>query len=95
MFKDTNQSKIMIYILGSILISIIISIVYLFIQVSTGSYWAKPIIYLYPEIETNISVKLENKDCITVSYPEYDDGWIVTAKPDGTLIDSETGRELY
>ena len=55
----------------------------------------KPIIYLYPEIERDISIKLGFKDNITVSYPKYNDGWKVKAKPDGTLIEYGTNRELY
>ena len=46
----------------------------------------KPVIYLYPEEETEVSVSLEIKDAIlTCTYPEYKGGWKVIAKPDGTL----------
>ena len=55
----------------------------------------KPVIYLYPEEDKEISVTLGNKDAVTVSYPKYEDGWKVLAKPDGTLTDLNTGRELY
>lgn len=55
----------------------------------------KPIIYLYPEEEIELSVKLGKEDNITCSYPEYKNGWNVIAKPDGKLVDIETGRNLY
>lgn len=55
----------------------------------------KPIIYLYPTEETEISVKLLNADKITCSYPKYIDGWKVLAKPNGDLIDLDTNRNLY
>lgn len=55
----------------------------------------KPVIYLYPEEKTNISVKLGNLEKINCIYPNYDNEWIVTAYPDGTLIDNKTGREYY
>lgn len=55
----------------------------------------KPIIYLYPEEETEVSVKLDNKNQITTSYPKYIDGWNVLAKPNGDLTDLETGKNLY
>lgn len=55
----------------------------------------KPIIYLYPQEETELTVKLGNKEKIICSYPKYEDGWKVIAKPDGTLIDTETNRQLY
>lgn len=57
---------------------------------------AKPVIYLYPEEETEINVKLclSSKCKLTYSYPQYpgEDGWTVTAKPDSTIYDSN-GRE--
>jgi hypothetical protein len=55
----------------------------------------KPIIYLYPENPTNVSVKLGNPSNLTVSYPQYNDGWDVFARPDGALTDNRTGRQLY
>ena len=54
----------------------------------------KPIIYLYPTKTTKVSVKLSNPERITTDYPDYDNGWTVTAKPDGTLT-TETGKKLY
>ena len=60
-----------------------------------SSSTAKPIIYLYPEEETEISVKLGNPELITTSYPKYENGWNVIASPDGTLVDIETNRTLY
>ena len=56
---------------------------------------AKPVIYLYPEEETQVSVKLNYNGKLTSTYPTYEDGWTVTARPDGTLIDPDTGREYY
>ena len=47
----------------------------------------KPVIYLYPEKETEVSVKLTLDGRLTCTYPEYGDGWKVTARPDGTLTD--------
>ena len=55
----------------------------------------KPVIYLYPEEETNIHVELDFNGTITSVYPAYENGWDVVASPDGTLTDSETGREYY
>ena len=51
----------------------------------------KPVIYLYPETETRVTVKLDLPGELTCAYPAYDGGWVVTAAPDGTLTD-EHGR---
>ena len=53
---------------------------------------AKPVIYLYPEKPTNVSVRLDYEGDLTCTYPKYDDGWNVTAYPDGSIID-EKGTE--
>lgn len=57
----------------------------------------KPVIYLYPEEETEVSVKLDLTGKLSCVYPEYNDGWKVTASPDGTLTDSkgQTYNYLY
>lgn len=56
---------------------------------------AKPIIYIYPETEMNVTVKVKNEDKLICTYPKYEDGWQVIANPDGTLKDIKTDRELY
>ena len=52
----------------------------------------KPVIYLYPEQEEEVSVRLDYDGKLTCTYPEYDDGWHVTAAPDGRITD-ENGQE--
>ena len=47
----------------------------------------KPVIYLYPEEETDVSVTLAYDGTLTCTYPNYKTGWHVSAKPDGTLTD--------
>lgn len=49
---------------------------------------AKPVIYLYPEAETEVSVMLDLHGQLTCTYPAYKNGWHVTARPDGTLTDA-------
>lgn len=56
---------------------------------------AKPVIYLYPERETQVSVTLDFDGELTSTYPAYGEGWTVDASPDGTLTDPLTGREYY
>lgn len=55
----------------------------------------KPVIYLYPEEQTDVSVKLDYSGKLTVTYPEYKNGWNVTAMPDGTLYDKEGNEYSY
>lgn len=57
----------------------------------------KPVICLYPQEESEITVKLDYAGELTCTYPSYNDGWTVTASPDGTLrdADGQTYRYLY
>jgi len=54
----------------------------------------KPVIYLYPEVPTEVTVTLDYDGALTHTYPAYRDGWQVTAMPDGTLTDRD-GRQYY
>ena len=54
----------------------------------------KPVIYLYPEAVTDVSVRLDVDGELICTYPAYQDGWTVTAHPDGTLIFPD-GKEYY
>lgn len=56
---------------------------------------AKPVIYLYPEQEREVTVALDFDGTLTTTYPAYKNGWTVIAQPDGTLMDPDTGREYY
>ena len=59
-----------------------------------GTAVSKPVLYLYPEAETEVTVRLEYKGRLTCTYPapDPDGAWRVTARPDGTLTDRQ-GRE--
>jgi hypothetical protein len=56
----------------------------------------KPNVYLYPEEEQAVSVRLTPlaPGALTITIPEYGDGWDVTAAPDG-LIDGQYGFLFY
>ena len=54
---------------------------------------AKPVIYLYPPHPMQVSVRLAYSGVLDYTYPEYKDGWSVTAYPDGTLINDADGKE--
>ena len=64
---------------------------------SEESLSAKPVIYLYPEEETEVTVRLDCDGDLTCTYPAYVDGWTVTAAPGGVLTDQsgQTYSYLY
>lgn len=53
---------------------------------------AKPVIYLYPEETMDVSIHLDFEGDLTCTYPAYNDGWNVTAFPDGRILDRSTSR---
>ena len=75
-----------------VLILIIVVIVSLF----AGQFMlttAKPVIYLYPERPTDVTVTLSYNGKLRSTYPKYDGGWSVTAHPDGKIINHADGLE--
>ena len=55
----------------------------------------KPVIYLYPEEPTDVSVKLDFAGRLIKTIPEYRGEWTVKALPDGTLITSNGEKYPY
>ncbi|HAG12971.1 MAG TPA: hypothetical protein DCG49_03805 [Ruminococcus sp.] len=54
--------------------------------------YRKPVIYLYPEQETDVHIELElTTSELATTYPKYQDGWDVTAYPDGSLLNKADG----
>ncbi len=61
------------------------------IECSINQQW-KPVIYIYPNENTDVTVKLSNPEDLTTTYPKYINGWKVRALTDGTLIDSNNKK---
>ena len=56
----------------------------------------KPVIYLYPEEEMDVTVQLDFEGSDPFLYPTYNDGWKCTAQPNGDLtIGTETFNYLF
>ena len=58
-----------------------------------GGY-AKPVLYLYPQEKTNVTINFEKEDNLTTTYPKFKEEWKVTACPNGNLYDKE-GKYYY
>lgn len=94
--KELNKKKKKVKTF--LIIAIVVGIMFLILATLAGilkNFAAKPIIYIYPESETEVSVQLGNPEKITCSYPKYEEEWKVTASPNGDLVDLKTGRKLY
>lgn len=102
-----EKSKKIKVIIILIIIGILLGIVYYYCFHEDNSYnphepydphdilVKKPVIYLYPEEETELTVKLKYEDNIEVAYPKYLNGWNIIAKSNGDLVDLNTNRNLY
>ncbi len=96
--KPKKKMGIVKKILLVLLILFILFVGYLWImwpriRASIGGSW-KPIIYIYPKEDIDVSIKVSNEELFTVTYPKYNDGWKVKALTDGTLID-KNGKSYY
>lgn len=66
-----------------------------FKEVNSDVYTFKPVIYLYPEKQTDVSIQLNYNGNLEFTYPQYTaTGWNVTAFPDGT-IESDNKKYNY
>ena len=50
----------------------------------------KPVIYLYPEVVQTVDVTLKPVGELQFTYPAYENGWKITATPDGKLVHNGT-----
>ncbi|MCL1885703.1 MAG: hypothetical protein FWF98_02915 [Dehalococcoidia bacterium] len=82
-----------IVVVTGVVVACIIVCVLLFNQASKAITYDKPVIYLYPDATTEVTVRLKYNGILDFTYPAYNDGWHVTAEPDGTLINHNDGRE--
>lgn len=93
--KNKKQIKKILIILN-ILLFLCNTFFYIFFFPVIRTSIDKPILYLYPENNETIEVKLENDYLIKTSYPKYNDGWIVEANQNGNLkINNKHYYALY
>ena len=55
----------------------------------------KPIIYLYPEEDMDLTITLGNPQNLLYTYPKYNNSWNVYVTKDGNIYDYNTGRNYY
>lgn len=55
----------------------------------------KPIIYIYPTEELDLTIKLGNPSNLKYTYPQYNNIWNVRVSPDGNIYDYNTDRNYY
>ena len=95
--KKEKRKRIILILI--ILVAIVIIAVVTYIEENAYIYNTmtdlKPIIYIYPKEEIDVSIKVGHPENLTCTYPKYEDGWNVLAKPNGDLTDLKTGRNLY
>lgn len=52
----------------------------------------KPVIYLYPQHTTDVSVKVAPQGGLTYTEPNYNNGWVVRADTQSNLTDLQSGK---
>lgn len=59
---------------------------------SPAAEMCKPVLYLYPQEEAAVDLKINLRGGLTHTEPLYNDGWKVLATPDGTIKNLEDGK---
>lgn len=54
----------------------------------------KPVLYLYPIEDMNVSVNFEKEELLGTTYPKFKDSWDVFVKTDGSIYDKD-GKYYY
>ncbi|MCP4522073.1 MAG: hypothetical protein GY827_10345, partial [Cytophagales bacterium] len=60
-----------------------------YLNINSTSVTRKPVVYLYPTQEDTIDVNVKYNGKLTFTYPKYNNGWKVIAKPNGQLTNLE------
>ena len=95
-----KKLKKKIPVLIAVILALLFGVVYgfisesCFIQDINSDVDVKPVIYLYPEEEMNVEIKIPTVD-FTTTYPLYNNGWNIIASPDGTLTDKNNREYNY
>lgn len=55
----------------------------------------KPIMYVYPTKEMDLTIKLKNDKLLTHTYPKYNDSWNIRVDTNGNIYDYKTNRNYY
>ena len=55
---------------------------------------AKPVLYLYPTKETNVTVTFSHPEYLRTTYPKYINSWNVKVSPNGDMYDKD-GKYYY
>ncbi|NQU99640.1 MAG: hypothetical protein HQ538_02790 [Parcubacteria group bacterium] len=61
-------------------------------KVIVAAEMCKPVVYLYPEKETELKVEVSPNGGFTYTEPEYNGAWNVKASPSGEIIDLKTNE---
>ena len=77
-----------------ITICIFADIIFLLMGLVYTNIKRKPVLYLYPETETNVEVKFSKPELLTTTYPKYVDSWNVKVLPNGYMYD-QNGKYYY
>ena len=55
----------------------------------------KPLIYIYPEEDMDLTIKLSNENSLLHNYPAYNKEWKVRVSKDSNIYDYNTNRNYY
>ncbi len=60
-----------------------------------GGIAYKPMIYVYPEHDMDLTIQLGKSDLLTSTYPKYQNSWNIHVSKDSTIYDYNTKRNYY
>lgn len=68
----------------------------LFDYIYPKEMWVKkPIIYIYPTKNIDLTVKISDDNLLTTTYPKYKGEWKLNVEPNGNIFDYKTKKNYY
>lgn len=100
--KKKNSKKILkllIYVIAILTTSIIVTKISCYIESKQNNQYPgvvdKPILYIYPKENIDLTITLKNNELLTSSYPKYENNWTVHVDKNGNIYDYKTKKNYY
>ena len=81
------KRRYIVYCILSVLLGLFV--VNMFLKPFMHGSIDKPVLYLYPEEDTNVKVSFEKPELLTTTYPKYNNGWNVFVDKSGNINDGK------
>ena len=89
--KSIKEKSKLVFLIGLISVAFSLGVITISLREASNPYddgiVYKPVLYLYPKQQANVTVTFKHPENLLTTYPKYETSWEVTANPDGSIYD--------